>query len=73
MFNAWKNSTGMHANCYCISLKNKNGDISDAGSYGFVFLATTGSKLFEHQILSCISSFVTTAEQLVSSQNIAFA
>jgi len=56
----------------CLS-ENKDGGISDAGSYGFVFLATTGSKLFEHQILSCISSFVTTAEQLVSSQNIAFA
>ena len=38
--------------------KNKNGDISDAGNYRPVSLATIISKLSEHYILSCILPFV---------------
>jgi len=38
--------------------KNKNGEMSDAGNYRSVFLASTVSKLFENYILSCISQFV---------------
>jgi len=42
--------------------KNKNGNISDAGNYRPVFLATIISKLFEHYILSCIFPLLATTD-----------
>jgi len=42
--------------------KNKNGNISDAGNYRPVSLATIISKLFEHYILSCISPLLATTD-----------
>ena len=42
--------------------KNKNGNISDAGNYKPVSLATIISKLFEHNILSCISPLLATTD-----------
>ena len=42
--------------------KNKNGNISDAGNYRPVSLATIFSKLFEHYILSCISPLLATTD-----------
>jgi len=42
--------------------KNKNGDKSDAGNYRPVSLATIISKLFQHYILYCISSFLATTD-----------
>ena len=42
--------------------KNKNGNISDAGNKRPVSLATIISKLFEHYILSCISSLLATTD-----------
>jgi len=40
--------------------KNKNGDVSDGGTYMIVSRATIISKLFEHYILSCISPLLAT-------------
>ena len=42
--------------------KNKNGNISDAGNYRRVSLATIISKLFEHYISSCISLLLATTD-----------
>ena len=42
--------------------KNKNGNISDAGNYRPVSLATIISKLFELNILSCISPLLATTD-----------
>ena len=42
--------------------KNKNGNISDAGNYRPASLATIISKLFEHYILSCISTLLATTD-----------
>jgi len=42
--------------------KNKNGNISDAGNYRPASLATIISKLFEHYILSCISTRLATTD-----------
>ena len=42
--------------------KNKNGNISDAGKYRPVTLATIIFKLFEHYILSCISPLLATTD-----------
>ena len=42
--------------------KNKNGNISDAGNYRPVSLATIISKLFEHYILSCIFPLLATTD-----------
>ena len=42
--------------------KNKNGDITDYSNYRPVSLATVISKLFEHYILTCISSFIITED-----------
>jgi len=42
--------------------KNKNGNISDAGNYRPVSLATIISKLFEYYILSCISPLSATTD-----------
>jgi len=42
--------------------KNKNGNISDAGNYRPVSLATIIFKLFEHYILSCISPLLATTD-----------
>ena len=42
--------------------KNKNGDISDAGNYRPVSLATIVSKLFEHYILPWIPPFLATTD-----------
>jgi len=39
--------------------KNTNGDISTAGDYKPIFLATSISKLFEHYILPCFAPFIT--------------
>jgi len=47
-------------NCNLVYLLYSCGDISDAGNYIPVFLATTISKLLEKYILSCISPFITT-------------
>ena len=44
--------------------KNKNGNISDAGNYRPVSLATIISKLFKHYILSCISPLLATTDNL---------
>jgi len=46
------------------SCKNKNGNISDAGNYRPVCLATIISKLCEHYILSCISPLLATTNNL---------
>jgi len=53
--------------------KNKNGNVSDAGNYRPVSLATIISKLFEHYILLCISPLLATTDNqsLASSQNMA--
>ena len=42
--------------------KNKNGNISDAGNYRPVSLATIISKLYKHYILSCISPLWATTD-----------
>ena len=42
--------------------KNKNGNISDAGNYRPVSLATIISKLFEDYVLSCISPLLATKD-----------
>jgi len=42
--------------------KNRNGNISDAGNYRPVSLATIISKLFEQYILSCISPLLATTD-----------
>jgi len=42
--------------------KNKNGNISDAGNYRPVSLATIISKLYEYYILSCISPLLATTD-----------
>ena len=42
--------------------KNKNGNVSDAGNYRPVSLATIISKLYEHYILSRISPLVATTD-----------
>ena len=42
--------------------KNNIGNISDAGNYRPVSLATIISKLFEHYILSCISPLLATRD-----------
>ena len=42
--------------------KNKNGNISDAGNYRPVSLATIISKLFEHYILACIPPRLATTD-----------
>jgi len=44
--------------------KNKNEDISDAGNYRPVSLATIFSRLFEHYILFCISPHLATTDNL---------
>ena len=46
--------------------KNKNGNISDAGNYRPVSLATIISKLFEHYIFSCISPLLATTDNQFS-------
>jgi len=45
---------------YLFAKTRKNGNISDAGNYRPVSLATIISKLFEHYILSCISPLLAT-------------
>jgi len=42
--------------------KNKNGNISDAGNYRPISLATIIFKLFEHYTLSCISPLLATTD-----------
>ena len=42
--------------------KNENGNISDAGNYKPVSLATIIPKLYEHHILSCISPLLATTD-----------
>ena len=72
--NACKNSPGLHENCHCAYSESENDDISDAGNYRHVSLATVISKLFEHNILSCISPFWQQQTiSLVSSRNTALA
>jgi len=51
---------------YCTYLESKNGNISDAGNYRFVSLATVISKPCEHFIVFCISPLLVTADNQFS-------
>jgi len=52
----------MHANSHCTYLQKQEWNISDAGKYRPVTLATIIFKLFEHYILSCISPLLATTD-----------
>ena len=62
VFDAWKIPQECMQTVIVPICKNKNGNISDAGNYRPVSLATIDSKLFENFILSCISPLLATTD-----------